>query len=77
VDIVSTLEISAMLKGRESRLFGLVVHHLLGVLLKYSFSNDPYLGSHEGTRRNRGRQELLVCRLIVLETRAMPKADWP
>jgi hypothetical protein len=71
VDIVSNL---VMLKGRESRLLGLVVHHLLCMLLKYGCSNDSYLGSHVGTSRNRGRQELLVFRLIVLEPWIMPKA---
>ena len=52
MDNVRNLEISAMLKGRESRLLELAVHHLLGVPLKYGSSNDPYLGSHEGTSRN-------------------------
>lgn len=47
-----------MLKGRESRLLGLVAHHLADVLPEYGCSSDTaYLGSHVGTSRNRGRQE--------------------
>ena len=45
-----------MLKGRESCLLGLVVHHSLGgpLNLNYSCSNDPHPGAHVGASRNRG-----------------------